>query len=381
MTVLRCYGERIAIAGIGLALIGIGVGVWSFTNPTVGIPVTAAGLALLLWSMFPTTVRDGGVMRFDVQKIPGDLMPNFKGTAEQRQKLLNQQVGDLDIFLGDHLPAGAKDACDLWVAVAQQHGESAVFQFCTAVRTVNKLQEALDVLHDNGHRGMAYNNMGLLALLYVELMEFVERGHYVSFENWLSKESSNCRLPEFGTTESNSKRFRKWLHERGRSYVAECGAARAVQNALEHGLTAEEKQTLLKGFLFSKPTELWSEGNTEYRHLHCEGLQPRSKWGCMSNCPEATTDEIAKHLPRLAKHLYSMRSALVHRATGTAFVDPATKEVGEGASSFFDIYFTSDGKIVHYDATIKREDLFPLFKRCLVRRVLDQDMTPSRVKR
>jgi len=107
-------------------------------------------------------------MRFDIEKIPEKLMPNFKGTAEQRRKLLSQQVGDLDSFLGGQLlPEEVKDACDLWVAVARRHGEAGVFQFCTAVRTVNKLQEALDCLDDCGHRGMAYNNLGLLVLLYV----------------------------------------------------------------------------------------------------------------------------------------------------------------------------------------------------------------------
>jgi hypothetical protein len=187
-------------------------------------------------------------------------------------------------------------------------------------------------------------------------------------------------LPDIETTDPNTKGFRKWLTERERGYIAECGAARAVQNALERGLTPEEKQELLKGFLFSKPTELWSEGKTDYRHLHCEQLPPRNKWGCMSTCPEPTRHETMKHLPRLAKHFYNMRSALVHRATGTAFVDPASRRVGEGVSSFFDVYFTGDGKIVHYDAMIKREDLLPMFKRCLVRRILNEDMSDDSSK-
>jgi hypothetical protein len=88
-------------------------------------------------------------MRFDIEKISEELMPNFKGTAEQRRKLLDQQVADLDSFFTDQPPSEAgEDACDLWVAVARRHGEAGVFQFCTAVRTVNKLQEALGRLDD-----------------------------------------------------------------------------------------------------------------------------------------------------------------------------------------------------------------------------------------
>lgn len=227
---------------------------------------------------------------------------------------------------------------------------------------------------------MAYNNLGLLVLLYVGLMEFLERGRYVSFGSWLNRQSKTGRLPHMETTDPNTKEFRKWLTERERAYLGESGAARAVQTALERGLTLEEKQELLKGFLFSKPTELWSEGNSDYRHLHCDHLPPQNEWGRRSTCPEPTWHEILKHLPRLAKHFYNMRSAFVHRATGTAFVDPASRQIGEGVSSFFDIYFTGDGRIVHYDAMIKREDLLPMFKRCLVRRILNEDMIDDSAK-
>jgi CheY-like chemotaxis protein len=250
----------------------------------------------------------------------------------------------------------------------EKHGDADYIALAFAVRHVDGVEYELRTIREctAHHRLSRIDRVNIL--LHIGLIELVESHQYMGFHEWLQGRLKVQTLPDVSTR----SRLKDYLSAQHMTYVEDHGASRAFRRALGDGLTDGDKVTLLHAFAFSKEHQLGEDAG-DVRHLQCAEREARGKRidpFCGDYCLKPTSEESTRLIPKLANHLYNMRSAFVHNASGVGFA--ATNEPlspGIQGRMFFDAFFTAGRMLTRYQVTIELSRLTKMFRRCVWARI------------
>ncbi len=306
--------------------------------------------------------------KYAVEKIKRNPF-RFQKPLKRANDSLQRNIRFLHEFFELEITA-PKELYDAWNKFQERYGDTAIFQFTESLRTVRNLKTSLLPRDQREEKDRAETVSGVLVLLHIGLLEFVEAGEYRAFPDWLLGRLKREKgpLPEH----VDLKSFRKYLLRLKGDYETSHGAARSVIRALQAGLDGTEKTDLCMGFQFTKPYDLGSNCS-EFRHLHCWTRLQRNRSVrpfCTSICKPPSTAERDPAIAELARKLYNMRSAYVHRSTATRFMTPDKTYDGWEYNGFTnDVYFDKSGKLISYTVSLRQEHLLRLFRSCLWNRI------------
>lgn len=263
----------------------------------------------------------------------------------------------------DGIPKDADDLHAVWKRYQNRRGDTAAVQLSLGIDTLRMLDAIHKQLLERGEDGIP----GLVILFHIALLEQVEQGQYLAFTDWLLGRLKDVEPPL--PTGIAVDAIKNYVLFREQEYESEHGAAKSVTRALQRGLSAQDKRTLLLGFKFSVPYPA-PEEKRGLMHVHCRELKAAGTHvdpGCIQ-CLAPAEDDLDRYIGLLARHLYAMRSMLVHRAMWVWFVGieiPMEGVPPTGEGSMVDGYYDRQNRIIMYRTGLLLERLVSILRRCI----------------